>query len=229
MCIETRTIGIDGDLQVSSEWALPERYRAGANSGLILAHGAGNDMHQPMLSHVHQALADSGILTVKFNFPYKEAGRKAPDPPQRLKKAFKAVIERVASDVGLKPSLLFLGGKSMGGRIASELVASGHPAAGLMFLGYPLHPPGRPERLRAAHLEEIPCPMLFIQGSRDPLCNLAKLEEVLAGLQDRATLHVIQGGGHSFELPKRSGRSESEIWEEIIAVSARWIRKSRFG
>ncbi|MGH8605026.1 MAG: alpha/beta hydrolase family protein, partial [Gammaproteobacteria bacterium] len=101
-----------------------------------------------MLSHVHQALADGGILTVKFNFPYKEAGRKAPDPPPRLKKTFKAVIERVASDTELNPSLLFLGGKSMGGRIASELVASGQSAAGLLFLGYPLHPAGHPDRLR---------------------------------------------------------------------------------
>ncbi|MGH8610548.1 MAG: alpha/beta hydrolase family protein [Gammaproteobacteria bacterium] len=227
MHIERRKIGIDEELHVSSEWALPER--CGACPGLILAHGAGNDMHQPMLSHVHQALADGGILTVKFNFPYKEAGRKAPDPPPRLKKTFKAVIERVASDTELNLSLLFLGGKSMGGRIASELVASGQLAAGLTFLGYPLHPAGHPDRLRVAHLERIPCPMLFIQGSRDPLCNLAKLEQTLARLQDRATLHVIQGGGHSFELPKRSGRSEREVWEEVVDVIASWIGKSCFG
>jgi len=224
--IELRKIRIDEELEISSEWRLPERFNGRASPGLILAHGAGSDMHQPMLSHVHQALAGRGIFAVKFNFPYKEAGRKAPDPPPRLKQAFKAVLERVASDTLLRPGALFLGGKSMGGRIASELVASGEPIAGLVFLGYPLHPVGRPERLRAAHLDKTSCPMLFIQGSRDPLCELAKLEAFLARLPDRATLHVIEGGDHSFRLLKRGGRSEREVWDEVVGVIASWIEKS---
>ncbi|MGH8655318.1 MAG: alpha/beta family hydrolase [Gammaproteobacteria bacterium] len=153
MHIERRKIGIDEDLEVSLEWALPERF--GACPGLILTHGAGNHMPQRMLSHVHQALADRGILTVKFNLQRSgpqstgstaaaETSLQGGDRPGRIRHE-------------LNPSVLFLGGKSLGGRIASELVASGQSAAGLVFLGYPLHPAGRPERLRTGRESHARC------------------------------------------------------------------------
>ena len=223
MDIFNRSIEVSDEIRVSSRWAVPEGYAGGSRSALILAHGAGNDMDNPFLSFVHEALARRGLLTVKFNFPYKELGRKAPDPTPRLEATWRAVVNTLRQDPELAPERLFLGGKSMGGRVASHLVAEGLACDGLVFLGYPLHPAGKPERLRAEHLARIKCPMLFVQGTRDPLCDLALLEPVLSSLGDRATLRRIEGGDHSFKLLKRQGRSEQAVWEEIVEVVAAWV------
>jgi predicted alpha/beta-hydrolase family hydrolase len=219
--MDGRKIEVEPGIEVSSVWAFPDGSSMGKTQGLILAHGAGADMDHPFLSFVHEALAQRGIITVKFNFPYTEAGRKAPDHPQRLARTWRAIIQRARQDA--KPGALFLGGKSMGGRIVSELVASGEPASGLVFLGYPLHPPGRPDSLRSKHLTGIPCPMLFIQGSRDSLCNLDTLRGVLPKLPAAVKLHVIQDGDHSFKVPKRAGRTEQQVWDEIVEVMASWL------
>ncbi len=216
-----RKIPVTGDKTVTSVWAMPEGYDR--RQGVILAHGAGSDMHHPFISFIHQRLAQRGLLAVKFNFPYKEAGRKAPDRVPLLLATWRAVIDAVRQDDSLAPGQLFLAGKSMGGRIASLAVAEGEPCDGLIFLGYPLHPPGKPDRLRADHLSRITCPMLFIQGSRDRLCDLEKLREVLQTLSAPVTLHVIEGGDHSFKVPKRMGRSEDEVWREIALVMGNWI------
>ena len=111
----------------------------------------------------------------------------------------------------------------MGGRIASHLAAAGEDVAGLVFLGYPLHPAGQPERLRADHLPEIRCPMLFVQGSRDRLCDLELLDKAIAPVRERCTLHIVAEGDHSFAVPVRTGRSRDEVWSEIIAVVSRWV------
>ncbi len=183
-------------------------------------------MHSPFLSFHHEAIAARGVLSVKFNFPYKERGAKVPDRAPLLEATWRALIAAVRNDIELGPARLFLGGKSMGGRIASQVVAAGEECAGLVFLGYPLHPPKRPERLRADHLPAISCPMLFIQGTRDTLCDLALLREVLARLQAPSTLHVIEGGDHSFRVLKRSGRRESDILREIAGIVARFLSPS---
>jgi len=209
--------------RVSSRWALPDGYAGGSRSALVLAHGAGNDMDNPFLSFVHERLGERGLLTVKFNFPYKESGRKAPDPMPRLEAVWRAAVDTLRQDRGLAPERLFLGGKSMGGRIASHLVAGGLACDGLVFLGYPLHPAGRPERLRAEHLARISCPMLFIQGTRDPLCDLTILGPVLAPIGGRASLRLIEGGDHSFQVLKRLGRSNQQVWEEVVEVVWEWM------
>jgi len=129
----------------------------------------------------------------------------------------------VRGDPELAPGRLFLGGKSMGGRVASHLAAAGAECEGLLFLGYPLHPAGKPERLRDGHLADIECPMLFVEGTRDPLCRLELLQPVLARLGNRARLHLIEGGDHSFRLPKRLGRSEREVWDEILEAAIDWM------
>ncbi len=201
-------------------WSFPQGYRASREPAVILAHGAGADMHHPFLSFVHEALARSDILSVKFNFPYMELGHKAPDPPQRLARAWRAVIADVREQAN--PGALFIGGKSMGGRIASHVAAEGEPVSGLIFLGYPLHAAGRVDTLRAKHLAGIASPMLFVQGSRDKLCDLGKLEAALAG-REAITLHVIEAGDHSFRVPKRAGRSEADIWQEIAASVVSWL------
>jgi predicted alpha/beta-hydrolase family hydrolase len=218
-----RKIRVDTNIAVSSVWLVPDSGASRPSDAFILAHGAGNDMGNPFLSFVHRAIAEAGLLSVKFNFPYKERGGKAPDPAPRLEATFRAVLGRVREDPELAPRRVFLGGKSMGGRMASHLAAAGEDIAGLIFLGYPLHPPKRFDRMRAAHLADIRCPMLFVQGSRDPLCRLDLLQQTLDGLTAAVTLHVIEEGDHSFKVPKRAGRSEQDVWEEINGVVRRWL------
>ncbi len=222
MRILERTIDLGPHGRVSSLWALPPGVGAGA-SAVVLAHGAGNDMHSPFLSAIHLGLAERGLLSVKFNFPYAEHGRRVPDRMPRLEAAWHGVLAAVRGDPELTPGRLFLGGKSMGGRVASHLAAAGADCEGLLFLGYPLHPAGKPERLRDGHLAEIGCPMLFVEGTRDPLCRLELLRPVLARLGARARLHLVEGGDHSFRLPKRLGRGDREVWDEILEATSRWI------
>jgi predicted alpha/beta-hydrolase family hydrolase len=219
--VDEHKIELEPGVAVSSVWAFPEGFTAGKSPALILAHGAGTDMRNPLLSFVHEALAQRGVVTVKFNFPYMEAGRKAPDPPQRLAHAWRTVLQRVRADAN--PGALFLGGKSMGGRIASLVVAGGEPAAGLVLLGYPLQPAGRPETLRSEHFARIACPVLFIQGSRDRLCDLNLLRGAMATMSAPVTLHVIEAGDHSFKVPQRSGKTERQVWDEIVGVVAAWL------
>jgi len=216
-------IRIDEATTVSGVLAVPKG--AGALSGVAvaLAHGAGADMTHPFLSAVHEGLAARGAVVLKSNFPYTEAGRKAPDAPAKLLATARATAAWLAARPEAKGRALVLGGKSMGGRIASHLVALGERADGLLFLGYPLHPAGKPGSLRDAHLAAVACPMLFVEGTRDPLCDLALLRPVLARLGRRATLAVIDDGDHSFHVRKSSGRDDAAALAEVIDASARWL------
>jgi predicted alpha/beta-hydrolase family hydrolase len=185
---------------------------------VILAHGAGSDMNNPFLCAVHEGLAERGYLSVKFNFPYTEGGRRAPDRAPVLEDCYRHVVAAMRSRA---PGRIVIGGKSMGGRMASHLAAQGEEVSGLIFLGYPLHPPGKVEQLRVAHLPKIRVPMLFLAGTRDPLCRLDLLQQMLTHLH--ADLHVIDGGDHSFNVPKRMKRATRDVWDEIIRVSAEWL------
>ncbi len=218
-----RKLTVRPDTDITSIWAIPENYDN--RCAVLLAHGAGSDMHHPFIGFVHENLAKCGNLTVKFNFPYKEKGRKAPDRMPLLLDTWKTVIDAVRSDSILSPRHLLLAGKSMGGRAASLLVAEGESCDGLIFLGYPLHPPGKPDKLRADHFQRISRPMLFIQGTRDRLCDLSLLRQVIGKLSVEVTLHEIEGGDHSFKVLKRLGRSEQEVWEEIAATCCAWIKR----
>jgi predicted alpha/beta-hydrolase family hydrolase len=189
---------------------------------VILAHGAGNDMINPLVSGVHEGLARRGFTTVKFNFPYRERGQRVPDRGPVLESCYRAVVAAVRGDPHLAPTVLIIGGKSLGGRIASHLAAQGSPVDGLLFLGYPLHPAGRPDKLRVAHLGKISAPMLFFAGTRDALCSLDLLRQTLQGLPE-ASLHVIDGGDHSFNVPKRLARPPEMIVRELVNASADWI------
>jgi len=223
MLLETRVFddGLGGT--VSGVVATP----AGSGSRnvplVVLAHGAGGDMHSPLLTAVHQALADRGCLSVKFNFPYKERGRSAPDPAPRLERCFRTVLEAVRAENEPRIGRVFIGGKSLGGRMATHLAAQGTEVDGVILLGYPLHPPGKPERARVAHLPAIKAPMLFFAGTRDPLCNLDLLRRTLDTLTAPITLHVVPDGDHSFDVLKRTGRGRDEVWAEIVDVTGRWI------
>jgi predicted alpha/beta-hydrolase family hydrolase len=166
---------------------------------LVLAHGAGSGMRTPFMTGFAEAAGRLGVATLRFEFPYMRAGRRAPDRAPVLVSAW---LEAFAEGVsGARGRPVLAGGKSMGGRMASMAAAEGMPAAGLVFLGYPLHPPGRPEKIRDAHLDAVPCPMLFLQGSRDTFARPDLLAGVIARLGARATLVEIAGGDHSFRVP----------------------------
>jgi uncharacterized protein len=166
---------------------------------LVLGHGAGSGMRSPFMAGFAEAIGRLGVATLRFDFPYMQAGRKAPDRAPVLVEAWNAAFADAVGRSGGRP--VFAGGKSMGGRIASMAVAEGMPAAGLVFLGYPLHPPGRPDKIRDAHLDAVPVPMLFVQGSRDTFARPDLLAAVIARLGARAEYVEVVGGNHSFRVP----------------------------
>lgn len=188
---------------------------------VVLAHGAGAGMRSDFMTFMAEALGDAGLLCLRFEFPYLRAGRKAPDKAPVLEASYRAVAVHAREVADGRP--LVLGGKSMGGRIASQAVAAGAPADGLVFHGYPLHPPGRPDRLRSAHLPAVRAPMLFVEGTRDPFCPLETLERVLGEIDVDAEVAVVDGGDHSFKVRKSSGRSTRAAWEEAAARTVSWV------
>ncbi len=223
MSKSTIRVELDEGETVSACHLAPKRCGGQRSALLILAHGAGNDMHSPFLSFVCESVAASGIGTLKFNFSYKEKGRKAPDATRKLEATWRAVLNRIRSDPMFQFKRVYIGGKSLGGRMASRVVADGERVDGLVFLGYPLHPPGKPEKQRTAHFPEITVPSLFIQGTRDPLCDLALLRRALPKIPAQADLHLVEGGDHSFNVLKRTGVTQDEIWRNIVAVVVSWI------
>jgi predicted alpha/beta-hydrolase family hydrolase len=189
-------------------------------TGLIIAHGAGGPMYSPFIRYFHTELAKRGFLTAKFNFPYMEAGRKIPDKREILEEAYTTIVEQVRQS-SYKPSSLFIGGKSMGGRIASQIAANGVEVDGLFFLGYPLHPPGRIDKLRDEHLFRIKKPMLFLSGTRDQFARRDLLEKVVSQMGSNAQIHWIQNGDHSFKTPGEKGIGKSS--EEALGVLVEWL------
>ncbi len=197
--------------------------RAGVT--LILGHGAGADQTSGFMVAFANALAERGIDIVTFNFLYAELRRRIPDPNARLESCWRAVIEIVRSRITSHADSLAIGGKSMGGRIASQVAAGeGRGLAGLVFLGYPLHPPGRPDRLRAAHLGDVKAPMLFVQGTRDPFGTPAELQPIISQLDPAADLFVVEGGDHSFRVPRSTGVKQSDVHRAIQDRIETWLR-----
>jgi predicted alpha/beta-hydrolase family hydrolase len=215
-----------GDGQtVSGVLSVPESFKKGKGKGIIVAHGAGNDMNHPFIVSFAAGLARAGYLAMRFNFPYKEKGKKAPDPPRKLEQTWLSAYQSFQMESGFSYDRIFAAGKSMGGRIASQLVAEGKlPVCGLILLGYPLHPPGQREKLRDAHLSKIKTPMLYFAGTRDPLCDLQILNNVLIKLKTSWDLEIIEGGDHSFKLPKSYGISEQEVYGHILGKTINWLK-----
>jgi len=218
------TIAVDAETKVSGVLALPKGPVARPlAAAVVLGHGAGANMNQALLVAFQEGLAARGAAVLRFNFVYTEAAKRAPDRPPLLIAAFRAAAKALAARPEAKGRVLVLGGKSMGGRIASHVAALGDAADGLVFLGYPLHPAGQPKKMRDAHLSDVPCPMLFLEGTRDPLCDLTLLRPVLERIGPRASLHVIEGGDHSFAVPRASGRTPADVTEELIGTTAEWL------
>lgn len=199
-------------------------YRAESpRSTLILAHGAGAPKTHPWMVRMAQAMASRGVDVVTFNFQYSEAGRRAPDKSDVLEATWLAVLEAVRARDDLPTERLFVGGKSMGGRIATQVVAKGADVSGIVLLGYPLHPPGKPDKLRSAHLPRIRVPMLFVQGERDVFGTPEELAPIVKGLSNGTRLFVVQGGDHSLGRPKASDESLDGTLARVAAEAVRFM------
>jgi uncharacterized protein len=195
----------------------------GAAAVLLVAHGAGNDMRNRSLAGVADGLAAGGVSSMRFNFPFTEEGRRSPDRAPVLIESCRAALAEAGSHAGGLP--LAAGGKSMGGRMASMLAAEDpeeFTAKALVLFGYPLHPPGRPDKPRVEHLGQITVPMLFIQGTADPLASFDMIQEVVRGLGSRARMHVVEGGDHSFRV-RGKRRPDEEIGRELGEVAAGFV------
>ncbi len=193
----------------------------------MFAHGAGAGMNHPFMQRAAEALEARGIAPHRFDFPYMQAKKSRPDPPAVAEEAVRqAVAEAARQHPGLP---ILAGGKSFGGRMTSQAQAS-QPmpgVRGLVFFGFPLHPPGRPGTSRAEHLTSVDVPMLFLQGTRDEFAQLDLLQQVVRGLGDRATLHLVEDGDHSFKAPKRTGKSEADVMNELADTFVQWADKWR--
>lgn len=190
--------------------------------GYVLAHGAGAGMRHPFLESIAQALYDRGVATLRYEFAYMEAGRNRPDPPAVAAARVREAVERARAEWPGLP--LLAGGKSFGGRMTST-AQSEQPlegVGGLAFLGFPLHPPGRPSVSRAEHLAQVHVPMLFLQGTRDEFAQRELITGVCVNLGPRATLHPIEDADHSFKVPKRSGRTAEQVMAHLADTIAGW-------
>jgi uncharacterized protein len=193
-------------------------------TAIIVAHGAGNDMNAPLVSAFSEGLSRVGYPTLRFNFLYREQGRRTPDKTAVLIETWLAAYTFLAESSGLDVRTVIGAGKSLGGRIAAQAVAEGLlPLKRLIFLGYPLHSAGQGEKLRDGDLYRIRVPMLFFAGTRDPLCNLDKLKGVLGRLHTDWELSTVEGGDHSFHLPKAMGVSEIEVARRIVEKTLEWL------
>jgi predicted alpha/beta-hydrolase family hydrolase len=216
--VEKLRFAVDGGGEVSALLSQPAK----ARQLMVLAHGAGAGMSHPFMETLAGALASVGVATFRYQFPYMEERRRVPDPPVVLTATVVAAVRAAAEAVPGLPSLA--GGKSMGGRMTSQAAAQ-HPlegVQGLVFFGFPLHPPNHPGTKRADHLAKVTTPMLFLQGTRDALADLKLLRPVCEKLGPLATLHVIETADHSFRVLKKSGRSDADVLRELAETAASW-------
>jgi predicted alpha/beta-hydrolase family hydrolase len=188
----------------------------------VFAHGAGAGMSHPSMEAIATGLGERGIATLRYQFPYMEKGSRRPDAPAVAHAAVRAAVAEAERCCAGLP--LIAGGKSFGGRMTSQAqaIAALAGVSGLVFLGFPLHPAGKPSTARAAHLSEIKIPMLFLQGTRDALAELKLLEPVVNGLGGLASLHLVQDADHSFHVPARSGRNDREVTSEVLDAFKAW-------
>ncbi|HEV8691403.1 MAG TPA: alpha/beta fold hydrolase [Ideonella sp.] len=219
MPTQALTLTVDLDTTVSALLDAPP----GARACYVLAHGAGAGMTHSFMAAVAAGLAARGIACLRYQFPYMEKGSKRPDSPPLAHATVRAAAAEAARQLPGIP--LVAGGKSFGGRMTSQAQA-GQPlpgVRGLVFIGFPLHPAGKPSQERAAHLVRVGCPMLFLQGTRDELAELALIQTVVQQLAPRATLELIDEADHSFHVPARSGRKDAEVLEGLLDTAAAWI------
>jgi predicted alpha/beta-hydrolase family hydrolase len=210
------TIKVDDERTVSGLLTLPK----GARAIYVLAHGAGAGMAHPFLAKFATLMAERGIGTLRYQFPYMEAGSRRPDSPKVAEAAVRAAVAEAAK----RRLPVVAGGKSFGGRMTSQAEAHGPMGVlGVAFIGFPLHPPGAPATTRADHLADVNVPMLFLQGTKDEFADMDLLKPVVKQLGKRATVHLIPDGNHSFHVPAKSGRKDADVMVELADTLAAWI------
>jgi uncharacterized protein len=216
--VEQLRFAVEGGGEVSALLSRPPK----ARRLVVLAHGAGAGMSHPFMEKLAEELASMGVATLRYQFPYMEERRRVPDAPAVLTATVVAAVRAAAEAAPGLP--LLAGGKSMGGRMTSQAAAQRplNGVRGLVFFGFPLHPPKRPGTKRADHLTKVTIPMLFLQGTRDTLADLKLLRPVCAKLGSRATLHVIETADHSFHVLKSSGRNDADVLRELAETAASW-------
>jgi len=201
-------------------------YESGADAALVLGHGAGAGQRSAFMVEFARALAALGVDVVTFNFLYTEQRRRIPDRGPALEACYRAVVGAVREQLASARAFLFIGGKSMGGRIATQIAAADRslPIAGLVLLGYPLHPPGRPQQRRDAHLPAIGRPVLIVQGSRDSFGTPPEFESLSRSMKPAPMLHVVAGGDHSFKASRHSPQAQAAIYDDVQRTVVEWIR-----
>jgi predicted alpha/beta-hydrolase family hydrolase len=207
------------------DFAVTASVHGEGDTAVVLGPGAGGNRRTPLLLGLAGLIADSGRQAILYNFVYTERRRRIPDPPDLLEQTTAAVGEHARRHRGARR--VVHGGKSMGGRIASQAVARGMAADGLVLLGYPLHAPGRTDQLRDKHFPQVAVPMLFVEGTRDAFARWDLLEALLASLGDRARLFRVEGGDHSFAVPRSDGRSRAEVEAQIGQTVLGWLAEQR--
>ncbi|HCY85687.1 MAG TPA: hypothetical protein DHV36_11180 [Desulfobacteraceae bacterium] len=225
MKTQTFSIPLNTGDQVSAVLTTPEDPAVLHDQGIVIAHGAANDMNNDLIRAVAQGLSEQGVACLRFNFLYRELGKNSVDPEHRLVHAWQEAVACLQTHTECTGYIAM--GKSLGARIAAQATAAGDLSPdSLIFLGYPLHAPGKKEMLRDAPLRQINRPMLFFEGTRDPFCDLDQLESVFATLTNRPELTVIDKGNHSFDLPKSDGRPMTDIYRTIVDRCTDWIKAS---
>lgn len=195
---------------------------------VLLAHGAGAGMDAPALRFVADALGKAGVPSLRFNYPYMSAGRKGPDRPAVLEASTREAAALLAAKTKLPPDRLVLGGRSMGGRYCSMLAAAadgGVACLGLLLLGYPLHPAGKPLRLRTEHFPHLGMPVLFISGTRDALAGRSALTEAAEKIKGKVDVHWLDEADHGFRVPKRAGRTADDVMRDVAAAAVEWVMR----
>jgi uncharacterized protein len=222
--VETRVVAIPVSEKDHTSGILSFPPEGSKRTAIILAHGAANDMMNPLLVAFAEGLAEEGYPVLRFNFLYAEHQRKSPDKEPVLTAAWEAAHRFLKDDSGIAFDHVVAAGKSLGGRIASQMVTREQlPVEGLVFLGYPLHRMGDSSILHHDHLYSITIPMLFVEGTRDALCDMDALATVFSRLRGPHDLYAIEGGDHSFHVSKSAGLSDTEIYGRIVTKTAAWL------
>jgi predicted alpha/beta-hydrolase family hydrolase len=227
--LESLEIPVTPEISVPAVLGIPEWWPTGDRVGLVLAHDTRGNMEEDLIVHLHTALSGLGALTVRFNFPYAQQGKKRPDSPALLQRTLRSVTTLLLSDPQNSPARLILAGVGLGARVAAEAVAQGTKADGLVLYSYPLHPVGKPGHLRADVLFRIICPMLFVQGTKDPTCRLERLRDVLRRIGAPTALRVVEDADHAFGVAKRSPRTVEEVRAEVVAVTNSFLGRTTRG
>ncbi len=217
---------VSGLEEISAVLGIPEWWPTGSRVAVVIAHGSAGNMDDPVIVDLHRRLTEQKFLALRFNFPFGEAGKRSgTDPAEVMERVFRAALAILGRDATQAPAHLILGGKGTGAGVAARLATARLRLGGLFFLGFPLHPQDRKEKVQAEHLVRITSPMLFVQGTRDRRCDVDTLRETLRGVGASTRLHVAEEADRNFKVPKRSLRTEEDVRGEIFEVLHGWLGK----